>query len=153
VKLSTRGDYGVRVVLELARAGDGATLSAADLAARCSVPANYLAHLLADLKTRDIVRSVRGAHGGFSLGRAAGQITVGDVVRVMDGPLAPIPCASTLAHIPCPANRCPDENACTLRGLWLEVRNAIADVVDRVTFADLAARERPGVEAPGAYSI
>lgn len=145
MKLSTRGDYGVRVVLELARAGRGAQLPAAELADRCKVPQKYLGHLLLDLKAHGIVKSMRGPQGGFSLGRPASEITVGEVVRVMDGPLAPIQCASRTAFARCPQDRCQSEETCVLRGLWLEVRDAISAIVDTVSFADLAAR--PGTPA------
>lgn len=142
MKLSTRGDYGVRVVLELAEAGPNTVLSANELAARTSLPKNYLANLLRDLQTRGVVRSVRGSNGGFTLGRAADSITVGEVVRIMEGPLAPIACASLTAHQPCPTSRCQEEAECVLRDMWLDVRNAISEVVDNTTFADLATRRR-----------
>lgn len=141
MKLSTRGDYGVRVVLELSRAGEGATIRGPELAVRIAAPANYLANILNDLRTSGIIRSVRGPRGGFSVARNPSELTVGQVVRAMDGPLAPLPCASTSAYIPCPAARCTSEGECVLRGLWLDVRDAIAGVVDRVTFADLVERE------------
>lgn len=153
MKLSTRGDYGVRVVLELARAGRGAQLSAGELADRCKVPQKYLGHLLLDLKAHGVVRSTRGAQGGFSLGRPADQITVGEVVRVMDGPLAPIQCASRTAFVPCPQERCLSEDTCVLRALWLEVRDAISAIVDTVTFADLAARPATSIDQRSSYAI
>lgn len=112
-----------------------------ELAVRIAAPANYLSNILNDLRASGIIRSVRGPRGGFSIGRNPAEITIGHVVRAMDGPLAPLPCASTSAHIPCPPARCASEGDCVLRGLWLEVRDAITNVVDRVTFADLLERE------------
>jgi Rrf2 family protein len=140
MKLSSRGDYAVRVVLELAEAGPRALLSGKDLGVRVGVPPNYVPHLLRDLQVRGIIHAVRGPKGGFSLGRAPADITVGEVVRAMDGPLAPIACASVTVHVPCPTTRCESESECVLRDLWVSVRNAIADIVDSTSFADLMAR-------------
>lgn len=156
VKLSTRGDYAVRVVLELTEAGAATTLSAHELGERTGVSEKYLTLLMRELQTKGIVRSTRGAGGGFTLGKAPEEITVGDVVRVMDGPLAPIACASVTAHVPCPTYRCQTETTCVLRDMWSDVRNAIAAVVDKTTFADLAERRRAqyaGVSEAGSYTI
>jgi Rrf2 family protein len=92
------------------------------------------------LRDAQVVRSHRGAHGGYELAREPAALTVGEVVRLMDGPLAPSPCASQSAHIPCPTYRCPSEANCVLRGLWTDVRDAIAGVLDNTTFADLNRR-------------
>jgi Rrf2 family protein len=94
------------------------------------------------LRAARIVRSERGAHGGYALAHDPEELTVGEVVRLMDGPLAPSPCASQSAHVPCPQYRCPSEESCVLRGMWLDVRNAIAGVLDSTTFADLVERQR-----------
>jgi Rrf2 family protein len=144
VKLSSRGDYAIRAVLELAEAGDRAIVSAGDIEARAGVPRRYLTLLMRELQAKSIVRGVRGVHGGFTLGRPADQITVGQVIRVMEGPLAPIGCASLSIHIPCPTTRCQEEESCVMRAMWLDVRQAISDVVDNTTFADLVARRRAG---------
>ena len=154
MKLSSRGDYAVRAVLELAEAGDDAILSAADIEARAAVPRNYLTKLLQELQRHRIVRAMRGVNGGFALGRPASEITVGEVIRAMDGPLAPIACASLTVHIPCPTSRCQEEEACVMRDMWLEVRHAISNVVDQTTFANLVHRRRARAGAePGSYAI
>ncbi len=140
MRLSTRGDYAVRAVLELAERPAGVPLPLHELARRAGVPEKYLEQILMRLRAARILSARRGAQGGYLLARPPGEITVGDIVRVMDGPLAPIACASKTAYESCPAWRCADAANCTLRGFWTEVRDAIADVVDRTTFADLAAR-------------
>lgn len=142
MNLSSRGDYAVRVVLELAAAGPGVVIPARILGERAGVPPKYLVLLLRDLQPKGIVRSSRGLNGGYTLGRDAAEITVGEVVRLMDGPLAPIACASRTAHVPCPTSRCQVEADCILRDMWVEVRDAIAGILDTRTFADLLERRR-----------
>ena len=140
MKLSTRGDYAVRALLELATEVDQEWLPLAEIAERTGISPKYLEQILMRLRAARILSARRGSHGGYLLAKPAEEITIGDIVRVMDGPLAPIACASKTAYESCPASRCADAANCTLRGFWTEVRDAIADVVDQTTFADLAAR-------------
>lgn len=142
MKLSSRGDYAVRALLELATSAAGRAMPLSELAERTSIPAKYLEQILMQLRTARVVRGKRGAHGGYMLARAPEQVTVGEVIRAMDGPLAPSLCASQTAHTACPAYRCPSEESCVMRGLWSQVRDAIAAIVDETTFGDLAARTR-----------
>jgi Rrf2 family protein len=154
MKLSSRGDYATRALLELSGREGQAALSVAELSRRTGISPKYLEQIMLALRAARVVRSRRGAHGGYELAREAGDLTVGEVVRLMDGPLAPSPCASQSAHIPCPAYRCPTEDACVLRGLWLDVRNAIAGVLDSTTFAELAERQQTArVAGRGLYRI
>ncbi len=154
MQVSTRSDYCIRVVLELALAGPGALLTTEDLGNRAGVPAKYLLRLMRDLQSGGIVRGTRGWHGGYALAREPGEITVAEVIRVMDGPLAPVACASTMAHVACPQTRCQSEATCVLRDMWLEVRNAIAGVLEGTTFEDLAERRRVGsAAAEPSYAI
>ena len=140
MKLSTRGDYAVRAVLELAELPAGESLSLHELADRAGVPGKYLEQIVMPLRGAGILGARRGSHGGYVLARPAADLTVGEVVRVMDGPLAPIACASRTAYRACPPSRCVDEANCVLRGLWTEVRDAVAEIMDHTTFADLAER-------------
>jgi len=142
MKLSTRGDYATRIILELASLEGPKPQSVHDLAGRTGIPAKYLEQIMLRLRTARIVRAERGVHGGYTLARSAESLTVGEVVRLMDGPLAPSACASRTAHVPCSIYRCPSEEACVLRSLWLEVRDAIAGVLDNTTFSELALRHR-----------
>ena len=142
MKLSTRGDYAVRALLELAADGERECMPLGELAERTGIPPKYLEQILMRLRAARVVSAKRGAHGGYLLARPPGEVTVGEVVRVMDGPLAPSLCASQTAHAACPAYRCPSEESCVMRGLWLEVREAIAGILDHTTFGDLAVRER-----------
>jgi Rrf2 family protein len=142
MKLSTKGDYATRILLELSTAEAPQPISVHELARRTAIPMRYLEQIMLRLRAGRIVRSARGVHGGYTLARPADGVTVGEVLRLMDGPLAPSPCASQSAHVACPTYRCPTEEGCTLRSLWTEVRDAIADVLDRTTFAQLAERQQ-----------
>ena len=141
MKLSTRGDYATRALLELSLL-EGRALSVHELSERTRISPKYLEQIMMRLRTANSVRSHRGINGGYELARPCRDITVGEVVRLMDGPLAPSPCASESAHVPCPAYRCPTEAGCVLRSLWADVREAIADVLDRTTFGQLAEKQR-----------
>jgi Rrf2 family protein len=142
LKLSTRGDYAVRALLELATEVDQEWVALAELAERTGISPKYLEQILMRLRTARVVKAKRGARGGYAFARPAGEVTIGEVVRAMDGPLAPSLCASRTAHAPCPVYRCPSEEDCVLRGLWVDVRDAISQVVDVTTFGDLAERKR-----------
>src|SRR2546422_8610124 len=142
MNLSSKGDYATRVLLELSMNQWPHALSVHQLADRTGISPKYLEQIMLRLRAADVVRSRRGVQGGYELARGPDQLTVGEVVRLMDGPLAPSPCASRSAHVPCPLYRCPTEESCVLRGLWLEVRDAISGVLDRTTFAELAERQR-----------
>jgi Rrf2 family protein len=113
----------------------------ADLASRTAISPKYLEQIMARLRLGGIVRGARGTHGGYELAREPDGLSVGEVIRLMDGPLAPMPCASASVHVPCPADRCAVEEGCVMRDLWLEVRDAIATVLDGTTFGDLARRQ------------
>ncbi len=153
MRLSTKGDYATRVLMELALA-DRRALSVHDLAARTGISPKYLEQIMLRLRSARLVRSHRGAHGGYELALNPEVLTVGQVIRVMDGALAPSPCASRSAHVPCPQYRCPTEATCVLRGLWLDVRDAISNVLDGTTFAELAERQRRSQANPReAYCI
>jgi Rrf2 family transcriptional regulator, cysteine metabolism repressor len=142
MKLSTKGDYATRVLIELAASEGPRALSVHELAERTGISQKYLEQIMTQLRTADLVRSRRGVHGGYELIRDPEEISVGEVIRHMDGPLAPSPCASRSAHVPCPVYRCPSEESCVLRGLWLDVRDAISEVLDSTSFADLVHRQR-----------
>lgn len=152
MKLTSKGDYATRVLMELSAHEGPEPIAAHELAERTGISPKYLEHIMNRLREAQVVRSRRGAHGGYELAREASTLTVGEVVRLMDGPLAPSPCASQSAHVPCPAYRCPSEARCVLRGLWTDVREAIAGVLDNTTFADLTQRHHEA-RAVARYSI
>ena len=133
--VSRRTDYATRAVLALSIADVDTPLKIADLARRTAVPQSVLEQVLPVLRTAGIVRSQRGAHGGYRLNRPPAEITLERVVRLFQGPLAPIGCATRKHPEPCPMSV-----ECSLRFVWEEVRDATIKALAQTTFADLAAR-------------
>jgi Rrf2 family protein len=133
--ITRRTDYATRAVLALAIADDGQPRKIHDIAKATSTPVNVLEQLLPQLRSAGLVRSERGPSGGYRLNHPPEDITLGKVVRLIQGPLAPISCATR--HEPEP---CPMEIGCTLRDVWADVRDATIAILDATTFADLAAR-------------
>lgn len=136
MKLSKKGEYALRSMINLGIAAEvGRSLvQASELAAREQLPVKFLEQILQLLKEHGFVESERGKYGGYRLARPTGKIMIGQVIRVIDGPLAPIGCVSQSAYERC---SCPDEEHCGLRMLMLDVRNAIAGILDRYTLADI----------------
>jgi Rrf2 family transcriptional regulator, cysteine metabolism repressor len=148
MKVSTRGEYGVRAMVALAHHyGDG-PMSIAEIARQSNVPAAYLEQLIAPLRRAELVKSRRGARGGYVLSRTPEEIRVGDVYRVMEGPVAPMDCVSEDAA----DQTCPLIDGCETRPIWLKVRDSIVDALDSTTLADLAKKPAPArIEAESAY--
>jgi Rrf2 family protein len=136
MKLSKKGEYALRSLINLGIAAEvGRKLvQVSELAESDQLPVKFLEQILQDLKDAGMVESQRGKFGGYRLGKSAKAITIGSVVRLIDGPLAPIGCVSQTAYEKC---SCPDETHCGLRMLMLDVRNAIAGILDRYTLADV----------------
>ena len=136
MKISKRGEYGLRAMIDLAIARElGRDLvQLNELAENEKIPVKFLEQILLALKQGGFLESVRGKYGGYRLARPAKEIFSGQIVRFLDGPIAPISCVSQTAYERC---SCPDEAHCGLRMLMLDVRNAIAGVVDRYTLADV----------------
>jgi Rrf2 family protein len=137
MKLSNKGIYALRVLPHLARAYGSGPLSVAYLARAEGVPAKYLEQILSTLRRQGLLVSERGKDGGYSLRRPPSEITLGDVIRAVDGPLAPIPCASRTAPHSDPDCPYPFET-CWLRMLMLRVRDNISEVLDSENLADMA---------------
>ncbi len=132
MKLSTRGEYASQAILDLALHQHEEPVKIREIAARQEIPLKYLENILLTLQRAGIARSKRGPRGGYYLARPPEAITVGEVIRAMDGPLAPIHCVSVSAY-----EQCPRESVCGLKWVWQEVRDAIADILDNTTFADV----------------
>lgn len=143
--LSKKVKYALRALQVLARSHDD-RWTAHLLAEAAEVPAKYLETILVALRDAGIIDSQRGVHGGHRLARLPTAISVGDVIRILDGPLAPLRCASVTAYAPCAD--CPDPARCTLRALMGDVRQAMSDVLDRQTLSDLLVRQPMPLPAP-----
>ena len=138
MKLTKRGEYGIKALIDLAAQDDPqAATQIKDIAQRQHIPVKFLEQILLTLKNSGILRSRAGVGGGYYLARPPAEITLGHVVRVLDGPLAPISCVSQTAYERCV---CADEATCGLRLTMLDVRNAIADILDQTTLADVSTR-------------
>ena len=149
VKVSAKSDYAVRALLELAVAGEG-PVKGERLAQSQEIPLKFLENILIDLRHANIVRSQRGAEGGYWLARPAEQITVGEVIRAVDGPLASV-------RGEAPEDLTYEGAAEHLRTTWIAVRASLRSVVDEVTLADVVAGRLPAqaqrlTEAPDAWS-
>src|SRR5438034_4772752 len=136
MKLSKRGEYALRALIDLGIAQELGfpILQASVLATKEKLPVKFLEQILAQLKLGGYVKSTRGKLGGYSLAKPTRRIKFGSVIRLIDGPLAPIRCVSQTGYARC---SCPDEVHCGLRMLMLDVRNAIAKLLDRYTLADI----------------
>lgn len=134
MRLSKRGEYGLRALQELARCHGQGPISSGELARRNNIPARFLEQILLTLKHGNIVRSHKGPEGGYTLARPPAQITLAEVIRLLDGPLAPIPCVSETAYRAC---NCPDETKCGLRRVMRHVRDVVAEMMENTTLGDL----------------
>ena len=136
MRLSKRGEYALRALIDLGIAAEVGfpILQVSQLAAKERLPIKFLEQIFTQLKTAGYVKSKRGKLGGYSLAKRMDQIRFGAVIRLIDGPLAPIRCVSQTEYARC---TCPDEVHCGLRMLMLDVRNAIARILDRYTLADI----------------
>jgi len=142
MRLSKRGEYGLRAMIQLAHPlteGGLPVLQIGQISDLEKIPVKFLEQILLTLKNAGLLQSKRGVTGGYYLARPAEEIMLGQIVRILDGPLAPIRCVSQMAYEPC---GCPDESSCGLRMVMGAVRNAIANILDGTSLADVSARSR-----------
>ena len=134
--LSKKAEYALRATINLGIATEvgRSTVSGAELAEANRLPLKFVERILQELREAGLVETHRGKFGGYALAKPADEIGIGQLVRLMDGRLAPICCASENAYQPC---TCPDEDHCGLRMVMIDVRNAIANILDRYTVAQV----------------
>jgi Rrf2 family protein len=133
--ISRRTQYGLKAVLHLAaHYGEGPILIAT-ISEQETIPIKFLELILLNLKSLGLLTSKKGKGGGYELSRPPSTVTVGSLIRMMEGPLAPLSCASETAFAPC--EECPDIEGCGVRIIMRRVRDAVADVLDKTTLADL----------------
>lgn len=135
--LTMKGKYGLKAMVHLARLAPQELAAGLDIAEQNQIPKKFLDAILAELRTNGMVEAKKGKGGGYRLARPPGKISVGDIVRTLDGPLAPILCASRRAYKRCAD--CRDPHACEVRRAMTEARDAIAAVLDAKSLADMAA--------------
>ncbi len=136
MKVSTRGEYGLRAMVSLARMYGRGPMPLSVIAQDSAVPLAYLEQLMLPLRRAGLVVSTRGAHGGYQLARPPEQVKVGEIYRVMEGPIAPMDCVREDAD----EETCPMIDGCATRIVWLKLRDSIVEVLDSTTLADLIAQ-------------
>jgi len=137
MRLSRRSEYGLRALVDLVRHRDEGPVALAVLAQRNRLPTKFLEQIMATLKHAGVVKTTLGAHGGYALAADPTAVSVGRVIRLLDGALAPLGCVSLRYYEPC---SCVDEATCPLRDVMIDVRDAMLEILDSETLAELAAR-------------
>ena len=145
MKITYKGDYALKAILDLAL-NYGRLVTIHELAARADMPLKFLEQVLLDLKKGGFVESRRGKVGGYLLAKHPSQIKLGEVIRFMDGPIEPIACVEK------GYSGCDNVYRCVFRKVWQKVAASISDIVDTITFEDLANQVRSAKEEP-VYSI
>ncbi|MBI2762458.1 MAG: Rrf2 family transcriptional regulator [Chloroflexi bacterium] len=152
MSFSTKGEYGVRLMVQLGRHYGSGPASLAEIAAEEDLPRAYLEQLAMGLRDAGLVVSTRGAHGGYELARDPREIRMSEVLRALEGPIAPMICAT---DAPDHASTCDRTSSCTVNFLWVRVRDAITGALEGMALADLVPlRPRPiDLEASMAHQI
>lgn len=141
--ISQKAKYALRALLALAEAQEGEPVFIGDIAEQQAIPRKFLEQILLDLKHQGLVVSRRGKMGGYLLLRRPETITFGEVLRIIDGPLAPLPCLSKMAYRRC--EDCSDEKSCRIRRVFAGVAEATRGVLDSTTIADAIASDSKGI--------
>jgi Rrf2 family protein len=147
MKLSTRGRYGTRALLELALHEKAGPISLKDIAQRQEIPVVYLEHLITPLIAGGIVRSTRGVRGGVSLAKPPEEIRLSEVIRLLEGSIAPVECVNN-------PEICSRSNSCVTRDIWSELKQAMDGILSSTTLQDLVERQsRKGTPEEAMYYI
>lgn len=133
MKLSTKGRYGLRAVLDLALNSEQEAVALSSIAERQSISISYLEQLIAKLKKAGIVNSIRGAQGGYILAKATEDISVGDILRALEGDLNPVDCAEVIGG----EATCSSSDLCVTKYVWKRISDSINDTVDEIKLSEL----------------
>lgn len=147
MKISTKGRYATRVMLDLALHNTGQCIKVKDIAARQGISEKYLEQIIAMLNKAGYVKSSRGAQGGYRLSRPPEEYTVGMILRLTEGSLAPVSCLEDSS------GECGRRDACVTREVWMDLYDAVSRVIDGVTIADLARRTRALADSPSPEQV
>lgn len=132
MRLSTKGRYGMKAVLDLALHSNEGLISLKSIADRQEISENYLEQLFASLKKAGVVKSTRGSQGGYELGKAPSEISVGDILRALEGSLAPVECVED-----CEQPSCEKSENCVTRHIWTKIHDSVNEVVDSISLEQL----------------
>lgn len=152
--ITRKAKYALRALVYLATQERKGPVLIAELAREEKIPKKFLERILLEMKTRGFLRSQKGKGGGYTLAKRADKISVGEVIRLMDGPIAPVSCVSQTAYAPC--SECHEEATCSIRLVMKDVRDAIAGIIDSTSLADLIQRGKDAASAQAenlAYDI
>ncbi|HVN64960.1 MAG TPA: Rrf2 family transcriptional regulator [Candidatus Binataceae bacterium] len=141
--LSNKAKYALKALTVLAKEYGQGPVLIAEIAHREEIPPKFLELILLELKNQGVLQSKKGKGGGYFLARKPDQISVGHVIRILDGPLAPLPCVSKTAYMRC--HECRDERTCGIRIVMKQVRDATAKILDSTTLADMLHRVEAAV--------
>ncbi|WP_026463270.1 RrF2 family transcriptional regulator [Adhaeribacter aquaticus] len=133
--LSKKAKYALKALLYLTKNRDKGLILISDIANEERIPRKFLEAILVDLKTQQVLQSTRGKNGGYTLAKDPSQVSVGNIIRMIDGPLAPIPCVSHLYYRKC--DECVDEETCEIRLVMKKVRDATASILDTTYLSDM----------------
>lgn len=133
LKVSSRGHYGLRLMTELARSAGQGPLSLTEVARSESLPLPYLEQLVVPLRRAGLVEGTRGLHGGYQLARPAAEMTVGDILRVLEGPVSLVDCTAA-EYV---SGGCERDSACFSAGLWQKIKLSVEVILDGTTLSDL----------------
>lgn len=137
MKLSTKGRYGLRAMIDLADFSEEMPQSTANIAARQSISDSYLEQLMAKLKKAGLITSIRGAQGGYVLAKDSGEISVGDILRALEGDLSPVKCSGIKGEDGCSSSR-----TCVTRNVWKRIDDSIQNAVDSIYLSELVEDNR-----------
>jgi len=138
--LTSRAKYAMRALLELSLCYGQGAQNIQEIAKRQNIPVKFLEQILASLRMLGFIESRRGPGGGYTLRRAPADISLGEVIRAIEGPLAPISCVSVTQYQPC---GCPDPESCGLRYAFKDARDALAQVLDNTSYQDIVEKNHP----------
>lgn len=133
MKLSTKGTYGLRAILDIAENQDRGAVSISSIAERQMLSENYLEQLMSKLKKAELIESIRGAQGGYVLAKEPEDISVGEILRALEGGLSPVQCSA----IDGMGERCGIESSCTIKYVWQKIDDSINDAVNNIHLNEL----------------
>ena len=149
MQITYKGDYSLKAMLDLSLHYGKDVITIHGMAKRIDAPAKFLEQVLLDLKKGGFVESKRGVKGGYFLAKPPDKIVLGDVVRFVEGPVEPVPCADVKSHY----KGCRDIHKCVFRGIWIDVAKATHDIIDNITFRDLADKFKTTIHSGDFYTI
>ena len=137
MRLTFKGDYALKIILDLSLTYNQKITQIKDMAKRQDIPEKFLEQIITLLKSAKYIKTVRGPKGGVYLAKPPAKITLGEIIRLMEGPTAPVACVSHSGY-----TKCTFENKCVFKGVWSQVRDRINDVVDKTTFQDMVEKNQ-----------